>query len=202
MATFNITRGGFRWSRSKDNPRVTSPPIVIVPVATAYGTAFYRGDAVKVLSDGTLAAAAAGDTIYGVFDSADQYYDGTVIRSGGSIPASVSWGTVIQRQTRARVIPVRSQIFRICADDATTATTLSAYQAFLQENAEWVAGTHVGDQSGTLLDISTHATTNTLSVRIEGICDPDFQDFASLGVNLEVSFNLIQDTASGSTTGT
>jgi hypothetical protein len=32
--------------------------------------------------------------------------------------------------------------------------------------------------------------------------DRELQDFGSAGVSLLVSFNLIQDTASGSTTGT
>ncbi len=198
----NPYKGGFRWARSKAGPgQYTEAPIRILPVATAYGTVLYRGTAVKLLSDGTVSAASAGDTIYGVFDAAEQYYDGSVVRGGGKLPVS-SWGTVISRQSLARVIPVRDQIFFAACDDATTGTTLAAYQAFVGENVEWVAGTASGDESGDLLDISTHNTTNTLSVRIEGIVNPQLTDFTSVGVTLEVSFNLIQDTGSGSTTGT
>jgi hypothetical protein len=198
----NSYKGGFRWARSKSGPgQGVNPPVNILPVATAYGTVIYRGGAVKLLSDGTIAAAAAGDTIYGIADGAAQYFDGTVVRSGGKLPVS-SWGTNISRQSLLRVIPVRDQIFLAAGDDATTGTTLAAYQAFVGENVEWVAGTAVGDESGDLLDISTHATTNTLSVRIEGISNPQLTDFTSTGVTLEVSFNLIQDTGSGSTTGT
>lgn len=198
----NSFKGGFRWARSKTGPgQNVNRPIMILPVASAYGTVLYRGGAVKLLNDGTIAACAAGDTVYGIFDGAAQYYDGTVVRSGGKLPVS-TWGSNISRQSLARVIPVRDQIFLAAGDDATTGTTLAAYQAFVQENVEWVAGTAVGDESGDLLDISTHATTNTLSVRIEGISNPQLTDFTSTGVTLEVSFNLIQDTGSGSTTGT
>lgn len=198
----NRRLSGFRWVRSKDNPNAHSPPIVRRVVATGYATAIYTGDAVKVISDGTITACSAGDTIYGVCDGVDQYYDGVVIRRGGSLPASTSWGSNYERRSLVRVIPVRNQIFRMDADDATTFTTAATYEAAIQENCEWVAGTAVNDQSGTLLDISTHATTNTLSLRIEDVPDPNLQDFASVGVKVDVSFNLIQDTGSGSTTGT
>jgi len=198
----NIVRGGARWKRNKHSPDSTDPPIQILPVASAYGTALYRGDFVKVLSDGTIAACSAGDTIYGVVSHVPQYYDGTVVRAGGSLPASTTWGSVIGRESLVAVIPVRGQIFSLCADDGTTAVTQATFESYVQENVEWVAGTHVGDQSGTLADISTHATTNTLSLRIENIPNKNFQDFTSTGVELEVSVNLVQDVGSGSTTGT
>lgn len=198
----NVYKGGFRWIRSKTTPgQHSQAPINILPVASAYGTVLYRGGAVKLLSDGTIAAASAGDTIYGVFEGAEQYYDGTVVRKGGKLPVS-TWGSVIPRQSLARVIPVRDQIFAAACDDNTTATTLATFQSYVGENVEWIAGTASGDESGDLLDISTHNTTNTLSVRIEGISNPTLTDFTSVGVTLEVSFNLIQDTGSGSTTGT
>jgi len=195
--------GGFHWVRSKTSPGMytAAPPLQILPVASAYGTVLYRGDPIKVLSDGTVSAASAGDTLYGFFSHAVQYYDGTVVRGGGKLPVS-TYGSVLSRQSLVAVIPARGQIFRGYADDATTATTLSAFQAYVQENIEWVAGTAVGDQSGALLDISTHATTNTLSLRIENIPDIDLTDFTSVGVPIEFSVNLIQDTGSGSTTGT
>jgi len=200
MATFNIVRTGFRWAGTR-SPGTGSRPIIIKPVATAYGTALTRGLPVKLVSDGTIAAASAGDNIYGIMDGAEQYYDSSagVMRKGGQIPASVSWGSVQARQTLARVIPVRGQVFLCQADDATTATTLSAYQDMVQENVEWVAGTAVGDQAGCLLDISGNATTNTLSVRILDIANPSFTDFANLGVDIVCAFNLIQDETNSAT---
>jgi hypothetical protein len=197
----NLVRNGFRWVQNRNAPSTTEPPIMILPVASAFAVTLTRGYPVKVIADGTIEDADPGDAIYGIFDGAAQYYDGSTIRKGGSLPVS-TYGSVIQRQSLARVIPVRGQLFRATVDDATTATTLAAYLAFVQENVEWVAGTAVGDEAGCQLDISGHNTTNTLSVRIENVPDRELQDFGSAGVSLLVSFNLIQDTASGSTTGT
>lgn len=194
----NLLRGGFRWVGSKTAPAGMSMPVIILPVASAYGTVLYRGLPVKLASTGTIQAAAPGDAVYGIFDGAEQYYDGTQVRKGASLPVS-TYGSNLSRQSKARVIPVRDQFFEIDADDASTFTTQATYQAAVGENAEWAAGTPVGDQSGALLDISGHATTNTLSVRIENIPNQEEQDFAALGVKLTVSFNLIQDATSSAT---
>lgn len=198
----NNAKNGFRWVGNRYAPSETSPPIVLLPVADDFAVTLRRGYPVKLIADGTIEDADPGDAIYGIFDGAAQYYDGSAIRKGGSLPASTSYDTNISRQSLARVIPVRGQKFRVTVDDAVTATTLAGYIAFVGENVEWVAGTPVGDEAGCQVDISGHATTNTLSVRIENVPDRELQDFASAGVQLVVSFNLIQDTASGSTTGT
>jgi hypothetical protein len=200
----NYQRGGLRWVRSRTNPDQHSPPIEFKTVATSYATALYTGDIVKIVSDGTIAAAAAGDTAYGVFDGAEQYYDvaNGVMKKGGSLPSTVAWGTVWERRSVARVIPFRGQVFRMCCDDATTFTTPATYDDSVGENCEWIAGTAVGDQSGTLLDISTNNTTNTLSLRILSYPNQNLTDFASAYVPVDVVANLIQDEASGSTTGT
>lgn len=200
----NPQRGGLRWVKNRLDPNQHHAPIELKTVATSYGTALYTGDIVKIVSDGTVAAAVAGDTAYGVFDGAEQYYDSSAgaMRKGGSLPASVAWGTTWERRSVARVIPFRSQVFRMCCDDKTTATTPALYDDMVGENCEWIAGTPVGDQSGTLLDISTNATTNTLSLRIVGFPNQNLTDFTGLYVPVDVVANLYQDEASGSTTGT
>lgn len=198
----NISHNGFRWAGNKVSPSAAIPTVIILPVANNYATTLSRGDPVKVISDGTCQLAAAGDTVYGVMDSVKQYYDGTVVRSGSKLPANTVWGTNNSRQSQIRVIPARGSLWRVTVNDNTTATTQAAYEAFVQENVEMVAGTASGDESGYQANISTHATTNTLSLRIENIPDKELTDFTSTGVSLLVSFNLIQDTASGSTTGT
>lgn len=198
----NVSHNGFRWTFNKYAPGAP-PPIVIKHVATANAAAIRRGDPVKLTTDGSVLLADPTDTIYGVMDGVEQYYDGTVVRSGTALPASTAWGTNITRQSRVRVILARGQVFAITADDNTTATTLTGYQAFIGENVEFVAGTAVGDESGCQIDISTHnPATATHSCRIDGIPSPESQDFTSTGVVLHVVFNLQQDTASGSTTGT
>lgn len=197
----NVSHNGFRWVYNRNAPGAP-PPVRILPVATAFNVALPRGYPVKIISDGTIEDADPGDAVYGITDGVEQYYDGTVVRSGTSLPASISWGTNISRQSRVRVIPVRGQVFQVVADDNTTATTLAAYQAFVQENVEWAAGTASGDEAGCVVDISGHAVTNTLSVRIEDVPNRETQDFTSTGVVLHVSFNLIQDTGSGAILGT
>lgn len=194
--------GGFRWVRNK-YVTTSGMPRVQLPVADDYGTALYLGDPVKVV-DGHVEKASPGDDVYGIFDGVKQYYNSSIgaLQPAGSYPASVSYDTNMSRQTQVYVIPVRGQIFRAVCDENTTATTQALYQDMVQENVEWTAGTATGDRSGALLDISTNNTTNTLSVRIENVPDLELTNFAGTGVELEVSFNLIQDTASGSTTGT
>lgn len=200
----NLVRNGFRWVGNRNAPSATEPPIIILPVASAYGTAIPRGYPVTLISDGTLTVAAVTDVVYGIADGVAQYYDGTFIRKGGSLPATTTYGSVIQRQSLLRVIPVRGQLFRATVDDATTGTTLADYIAFVGENVAWVAGTASGDEAGCQLDISGHATTATSAFvwRIENVPDRETQDFSLAGVQLLVSCNLPQDTAGGSTTGT
>jgi hypothetical protein len=199
----NLHRKGFRWVGHKNAPSQTNPPIITCPVADDYATVLKIGAPVKRLSTGYIEAASAGDTIFGVFVGSEQYYDSSIgaLRGGPTLPVS-SYDTNASRVSLARVIPVRDQLFEINCDDNTTATTYLGYVAFLHENAEWAAGTAGDEVAGCVLDISTHNTTNTLSVRIEDIPDRNMQDFSAADVRLVVSFNLIQDTASGTTTGT
>jgi len=193
----NLSRGGFRWVKNESAPTSTTPPIVYMKVADDYGTALNIGDPVKRVSDGTIAACSAGDRIFGIYDGAAQYYDGSVIRSGPTLPASTSYDTNLERMSIARVIPAQGQIFELDADDGTTATTQAAHEAFVNENCEWVAGTAVNGQSGAALDISTHATTNTLSLNIVEIPSKSLQDFAASRVKYWVKVNLLDVAGAG-----
>jgi hypothetical protein len=200
----NLHRKGFRWVGHKNAPSQTNPPIILCPVADDFATTLKIGVPVKRLSTGYIEDADPGDTVFGVFVGAEQYYDSSIgaLRGGPTLPASTSYDTNGSRVSLARVIPARDQLFEINVDDNTTATTYLGYVAFLHENAEWAVGTDGDEVDGAVLDISGHNTTNTLSVRIEDIPDRNMQDFSAADVRLVVSFNLIQDTASGNTTGT
>lgn len=202
MANRSIN-GGLRWRGNLTAPTAVSPPIIEVPIADDYGTALYLGDPVKLATTGYLQAASAGDTLYGVFAGMKQYYDGTVIRSGGKYPASTSYDTNFERQSIARVIPAFGQVFEMDTDDvAASYDTYAEHLAFRGENCEWIAGTAVGDHSGALLDISTHATTNTLSLSLHAIASHVDHDFAAARVKWLVTINLLSKPAAGSTTGT
>src|SRR5688572_610828 len=113
----NPSYGGFRYRGNRGNPRAIEPRIEIVPVASAYATALYTGDPVKRAADGTLQAAAPGDRVFGIFDGAEQYWDGTVLKKGRSIPAGTTYGSVAGRTTQARVILAdQNTIFEVDAD--------------------------------------------------------------------------------------
>lgn len=197
----NRTLTGARWKQSLIAPAASSPPIEVLPIASGYNTDIFVGDFVKILSTGYVSRASAGDTLYGVFAGCEQYYDGSKIVRGGKYPANTAYGTVFERQTFARIIPAFGQVFEMDADDATTATTYAANLALVGENAEWITGTGTGDNSGNLLDISTHANTNTLSLRLHGLSKHVDIDYAAVGVKYYVTVNLVEKPAGGSTTG-
>lgn len=195
--------GGFRWQRSKVAPGLSTPPRVRMPIASAYATSIPKGHPVKLV-DGHVELAAPTEAVYGVMDGMAQVYNASTgeVLPAGAYAATVTYGSVLSRQSLAYVILARDQVFRATCDDNTTATTLPLYQDMVQENVEFVAGSATGDQSGALLDISTNNTTDTLTCRIEGVPDIETTNFAGTGVELEVSFNVIQDTLGGSATGT
>jgi hypothetical protein len=73
----NQNKNGFLWVGNKYAPLSTNPPIVILPVASAYATAIPRGHPVTLISDGTVTVSAeATDVVYGISDGAAQYYVG------------------------------------------------------------------------------------------------------------------------------
>ena len=190
----NLVKKGFRWVRSATSPG-TQMPVEIHRVASGYGSEITTGHPVKILSTGYADIAAPTEEVYGICVGAEQYYDGTVMRKGPSLPASTTYGSVIERISLIRVVPVEGQIFRASCDEGTSFTTYATHFENVQENVEFVAGTAANGYSGAQLDISTAATTNTLTCTIVNVPDRDIQDFASTGVDLEVRFNLIQDVA-------
>jgi len=198
----NRALGGFRWVGNAVAPSVAEPPIVIRPVADDFAVQLSIGDPVKLISTGYIEDADPGDDVFGIFAGAEQYFDGDVIRKGGKIPADTSYDTNFARQTLARIIPVRDQLFDCDADTALTGGAWSDWLAIVGENVEWQTGTAVGDHSGVTLDISGHATTNTFSVRIDSIPNRDMQDLAAARVKVRCKFNLVQDVGSGAILGT
>lgn len=153
------------------------------------------GDVVKKVNDGTVALAAAGDAPYGVVTHIHAYYNGTRMTFGKNLPFNTVYGTNLERQSFVTIVPVQSAIFEIDADDKTTATTESAYNAFIGENVDLI---NVGDTTNQTVnpqaDISTHNTTNTLTWRIVDISPRmRFFDFTGLYVKLLVTANISQD---------
>lgn len=162
MARPNIQKSGFRYYGSIFAENVTPRPIPC-QVATAYGTALYKGDPVKRVSDGSVAQAAAGsDLIFGVVDGVKYKNAAGVLVDADYLPASTSY-TPDSLRSIVYVIPATPfTIFEIDADDGTSITTVANARALPWENCDHVfttAGNNTTGLSGVQLDISTHATT-------------------------------------------
>lgn len=164
------------------------------------------GDPVKLVSDGSVALANTTNSTYGVIVSVLPYWNATLGRMEFSdyIPGATTSSGVFERRTRVQVVPISDAIWELDVDEATTATTEAAYEAFIGENVTMVcpgdttiAGRYKADPR---IDISTHATTNTLIWRIVGV-SPQQQDFAGTNVKLLIACNIPQDNFAASATG-
>ncbi len=173
--TANVTRAGFMYHSTLGG----APAPVPVPkqVATTYATALYPGDVVKLVSDGSVAAAGAGDAFFGVVSHVIQYRnaDGVLVRNGRYLPASLSYTADTERSLVAVIPAFPFVVFEVDADDGSTATTIAAHRLFVGENANLNATAYTADTglglSGMALDISTHAVTATLQWRIHDVLD-------------------------------
>jgi len=197
----NLVRYGFRPFKGQYS---SEEKLEEWPVASAYQASpgavnvpLRVGDAVIRVSDGTVAIAVAGSAgkVYGVIEGIVQVYDAAVGApvKAKTVPGGTTW-TGLVNQTKVLVRPVKGVIFEVDADDATTATTEAAYQAYRGENADISYSTVLNVGAFPKLDISTHATTNTLQLNIVGISPTgDNRDFAGANVKLLVQFNLVDD---------
>lgn len=162
MARPNMQKNGFRYSGSVFAENVT-PRLIPCQVASAYGTALFKGDPVKRLSDGTVAQAAAGsDSIFGVVAGVKyRNADGNMVEKD-YVPASTTYTPDSQR-TIVYVIPATPYtIFEVDADDGSSITTVANARLLPWENCDHVfttTGNTSTGMSGVQLDISTHATT-------------------------------------------
>lgn len=150
------------------------------------------GDPMQLVSDGSLAFATAGSAggISHVVVGIEKYWDGTRMRSGDRVPYQLgAYSTNLDRQTTILCVRVEDAIWEMDCNDNTTATTLTAYQAFINENADLVYSASAPN-AFPRINISTHATTATLQLRIQGISETAFnQDFSGNYVKLLVTVN-------------
>lgn len=112
MAQGTSTPFGFRPYRhlTGGNPNSTHD----FPIASAYATAICTGDAVKLLSDGTIAVAAAGDRVLGVFQGVS-YVD-----SNGNQVFTARWpASTVATAILASVITDPMVTFEVQSDKAT-----------------------------------------------------------------------------------
>jgi hypothetical protein len=207
MPQANYPFTGLKWYRSSGGAS-EQPATFEGFVASAYGTALYVGDPVSRQSDGSYAASAAGAGSSGVISRILRYKDsaGFVRTNAKYIPASITW-TAWQERTLIEIIPCKENMFVACADEALT--TQAAADAYCGENVDLVIGTADAGLglSAYRIDISTHATTNTLTWRLISMLPTDdvqtsWNDATKTNSMWIIKANLlVDDTASGSTTG-
>jgi hypothetical protein len=205
----NLQRYGFRPFKGK---YASEEKVEIWPVASAYQAApgtvnvpLRVGDPVARVSDGTVAlvAAGSGTDVYGVIVGIERVYDSAVGAPGKNslVPGGTTW-TGLPNQTLVQVAPVLGRIFEVDVDDATTATTEAAYQAFRGENVDIVYGAVLNTGAFPRVDISGHATTAALQCNIVGISPTqDNQDFSGSHVKLLIQFNQVDDAGLPTATG-
>jgi hypothetical protein len=193
----NVATYGFRPYRSRG---AKLDPIKCL-VATGYQAApgavncdLNIGDPVALVSTGTVALMGAGSAAkgYGVIVGVAPYWDGSAMQPTNKLPGGTAWGTIQERASYVYVLPFWGITYEVDVDDAVTATTLAGYQAFVQENVDLVySAVSASKKAFPRIDISGHATTNTLQFRIVGISDNQAnQDFSGANVKLLVECNL------------
>jgi hypothetical protein len=156
------------------------------------------GDPIFQQSDGSVTLCLGNETtdsstVLGIV-CGFEYYDSTVgamTKKGPGIPSDLAWGTNLARQSRVLYVPVHTAVWAIQVDDATTATTEAAYQAFIGENCEHILTGASGEtRVKPKLDISQHATTNTFLWKIIGLSQTaQNQDYSGANVELYVISN-------------
>lgn len=198
---------GFRPWKALGGRNVPLPLECIVATAEAFnvtngaqGVGLGPGDVVTQLSTGGVTLCPGTETTigvpFGVVVGVKPYWNATksVMEYGPVLPSATAWGTVLERQSKLMVVPIDWFIWEVDVDDATTATTLAAYQAFIGENVDMVnTGASGETRAKPKLDIQTHAATNTITFRIVGVSpSQDNQDFSGANVKLLVRANLAQ----------
>lgn len=192
---------GFRPYKARGAGVLPSP--IRCAIADNYGSELHAGDPIKILSTGYWALCAAGDKTDGVIVRIGPYYNGTRFAMHTDyLPKNTVYGTNFERQSFVYAIPAERTVFECDVNDNTTATTYATYLSYIGENVEMVLGDGTSGAADPKLNISTHATTNTLSWRIVGVSEQmTFLDYSATNVRLLVTPNLTAE-APWTTTGT
>lgn len=203
---------GFRWAANysgMSQPKPIPMPIASAANFTVSGNAtnlnLNPGDPVKINTDGSISLAGGNENsqtsqpAWGVIVGfgGQGYFNGTRMVRSPFYPSGVTYGTALDRQGFALVVPFSAGIWEIDCDDATTATTFLAYQAFIGENCDHRLAPNTSGfvnanlAANPVLNIASHnPATTTLSMRIVGISQNfSNQDFTGNYVKLYVSIN-------------
>lgn len=208
----NAVRYGFRWVKSRGGSGNMDVRRAWVATSASFDVSggaanvvLGEGDPLVQLSDGSATLAVGNETTpsstcLGIVCGIKQYYDtarGVMTAMGPGVPSDLSWGTNLARQTQVLFVPAQTAVWAIQVDDITTFTTEATYQAAIGENVSHILTGLSGEtRAKPKLDISTHATTNTLVWKIIGVSQTaQNQDYSGANVELYVICNLPSDGA-------
>jgi len=200
---------GFRWSVAYNGKPCPQPMVKHVATAqddkddAGVSIGMRAGDPVKLVTTGGVIVALTTNAVWGIVVGILPYWDGTKMVIGSKLPNQTTWGTIESRRSKVLVVPASAGVWEIdCDVSAAAYDTEGEYQAFVGENTEHVVpgGTATlvapTDSADPYLDISEHATTNTLGWRIEGVAPTlENQDFSGEYVKMLVTVNLSQEHA-------
>lgn len=201
----NTAIGGFRWVKSRRGGNVC--PIEERIVITANAAGIFRGDPLKLVSDGTVIPAAAGDAVSHIADGAVRYKNSSgQIVAGNFVPVSTAYNgdpnLSNPEATVVRCIPVIGQIFEA---DCNTATTSALVQGLMFNNADVAAGaggsTTTGRSTFVVNNTGAQFGTATAQVRLlEVVPQPD-NDVTAVNWKVRVEFNEGNEPSASSATG-
>ena len=150
------------------------------------------GDPIKLVNDGTVTLAAAGDSIYGVVCGIGPVdFVGSAVGSAWNtkVPSGTTGTVGGDREIYVHVLPVAGSIFRVVCDDSSTA---AAYIALIEENCDHVfIPDSTNKKAKPALDISTHGTA-TAGWRIHDLTRQINQDPSGLYFEVLVTCNEVQ----------
>lgn len=202
----NIAIGGARFVKRRAGANLEGREEC--PVASAYGTAIFAGDLVKRVSDGTIAAAAAGDAIYGVAAGAVRYKNssGTIV-AGNYLPASTSFsGAPDLSNPQASIVAViplgAGDVIEMDVD--TASSTITAAQDLVGNNFDIVAtaGSTTTGRSGYVVNGASGSGTGTAQIRLNFISRDPLNDVTAANWKGQFIVNESTEPAPGTATGT
>lgn len=202
----NIAIGGARFVKRRAGSNLEGTEEC--PVASAYGTAIFRGDLVKRVSDGTIAAAAAGDAIYGIADGAVRYKNssGQVV-AGNYLPASTTFtgapSVTNPQASIVRVVPLGAgDVIEMDVD--TVVASITAGQDLVGNNFDIVAtaGSTTTGRSGYVVNNASGMGTSTAGLRLLEVVPNPLNDVTAVNWKGRFIVNESTEPAPGTATGT
>lgn len=162
-----------------------------VPILDGYTTAIYKGDVVKIASDGTIQKDTGTSTLtpYGVFLGCE-YIDPSLgyLFEANYWPASTTTGySTWPKIPKGRVLTFPFAVFQIQANGSVALADVGANAAIVQ-----TAGTSVFGISRNALNASSINTTDTLPLRIVGLVDKPGNAWGDAYTDVLVTWNNTQ----------